>query len=177
MHLPEIEVAGNALRISIGEGRVGGVNDSYRATLGSCVGLCVVWSNQSKFVLAHVLLPHESSAAIPRKCRARYADTVVPWAIEQLEVPSCSIRELVAYVAGGARMFADSQQTHVGDDNQQALIDSLRQHRVRVKGSDFGGEEGRQLVVDGPSRRVFSLGLERDLVTRWEFPRSFGAAA
>lgn len=177
MHLPEDQVAGNAVRISIGEGRVGSVDDSYRATLGSCVGLCVVWANQSKFVLAHVLLPREPSVVTARKCGARYADRVVPWALEQLEVPSGSIRELVAYIAGGARMFTEKQQTHVGDENQQALVSSLRQHRVRVKGSDLGGEEGRQLVVDGPGRRVFSLGLERDFITRWEFPRSFGAAA
>ena len=176
MHLSVSELAGRATVVGIGEGRTGGPSDSYRATLGSCVGVCIVWAKAGIFGLAHVLLPaHDKpDEVIQTDSGSRYANTVVRWLIDQLEVPQRKRRELVAYVAGGASMFqGGDQQTHVGEENQRQLLQALGDAKVRVKGHDFGGEGGRQLLAHGPTRKVFAVSLESDHFVEWEMPANF----
>ena len=175
MAVPEVEIAGNAVRIGIGKGAVGGAGDSFRATLGSCVGACIVWPNAGRFGLVHVLLPHAERAVDPSSKNAtRFADSAIPWLLERLEVTAKARRELVAYIAGGANMFSGSnQQTQVGMENRESLLDALRRARVRVKGEDMGGDEGRQLIVHGPQQRVFSMRLSSSEIINWPMPPTF----
>ena len=173
MHLSDSEIAGRALRVGIGEGRTGELKDSLRATLGSCVGICLLWSRAKRFALAHILLPDSSAAKTKRLSPCRYADTAVPWLLESLGVGPRKRREVTALIAGGASLFTEDQLTQVGAENVEAARKALRSARIRITGEDVGGEESRQIVVDGPSRFVLSLRLEQDEAVRWEMPALF----
>ncbi len=179
MHIPTHEIAGNAVRVGIGDCRLGGDTDALRATLGSCVGVCLVYPERRQFSLAHVLLPSPPDEVIPGDAMAsRYASTVVGHLLELMEIEPVERRKLRAYVAGGASMFdGDAQRSHVGEDNRAALMVSLKQLRVRVAEEDFGGDQGRQLVVHGPRGIVVSLHLEDPQASHvWEFPAAYRIA-
>ncbi len=173
MSLPEEVAAGRAIRVGIGDFALGGPKNSYRVTLGSCVGVALVWSRQSRFAVAHVLLPSVRKSSMQSQ-GSRYADLVVPFLLEQLEVEGRN-REITAFVAGGGQMYKqDSDGEQVGPLNVAALESALKDHRIRIEASDFGGTTPRQLVVDGPSRQVYSMHLDNpEGSLTWNLPRRF----
>ncbi len=179
MHLSTHELAGNAHRVGIGECRLGGDGDALRATLGSCVGVCLVYPQRRQFTLAHVLLPFAPDDLERGDATAsRYADTVVQHLLDLMKVQPAERRRLRAYVAGGASMFENAGQLNrVGDENQLALVASLKALQVRVAEEDFGGDEGRQLVVHGPKGVIVSLHLEDPQASLvWDFPAAYRVA-
>ncbi len=147
-----------------------------RATLGSCVGICLVHAKTGRFALAHILLPcaDVGDRQVPDQ-PARYVDTILPHMLEQLGCVGSSRRGFVAYVAGGASIFSGpTQSSKVGASNCAALARALREHRVRVAGEDLGGTSGRQLIADGVEARAFTIHLDQDEEgPSWEFPATF----
>lgn len=176
MHLPEIELAAPTTRIGIGEGLVGEAENALRTTLGSCVGVALVWPRKARFGLAHVLLPSSSSGTTSAaQSGPRFADTAVEWLLRQLRVPDEQRRELVAYIAGGASMFAGGRGAiRVGAQNEAAVRASLRAARIRLRGAEVGGASGRQMIVHGPLQAVFVVRHDGDEPTRWDMPPGFG---
>lgn len=174
MHLPEERIAAQAKRIGIGEHGVGGQGDILRVTLGSCIGLCLVWGKQSRFAVAHILLPSRSDS-MREYPDSRFADTAIPFLLAKLG-PVERNREVTAYVAGGGTMYASANETDaVGSNNTKNTMDALRQHRIRVVDTDLGGSTPRQLVVDGPGQQVISLNLDlQPTAAKWPMPPNFG---
>lgn len=160
----------NAKRVTIGKAGVGGVEDQLFATLGSCVGIVLVWPAEARFVLAHVLMPGDSAPdPVPRSQRTRYATTAVPAMLARLGIPIERARQLRAYIAGGANMLgANDQHIHVGEQNIANVREALRRNRIRLFGEDVGGRHGRQLIVEGARHRVTSVILsEKESLTTW----------
>ena len=177
MHLPSITLAGQAERVCIGKFMVGDTQSAFRATLGSCVGLCMIWAKSNTFALCHVLLPSGSErTATLKQDPSRYADQAVPFLIEELGATQARKGQLTAFVAGGSNMFRSGEQKEdVGGKNVEAILSALEHHRVRILGTDVGGTHGRQIVAHAASRTVVSMNLEEDGEdVRWEFPRIFG---
>lgn len=170
-------VAGLAERVCIGKCQIGSVGSSLRATLGSCAGLCIADPVLRRFALAHVLLPHAPERQL--EPTARFADRVVPFILHELEIHRKDHKRLVAFVAGGARMYESGGQRHnVGELNASVLIQSLGAHGIHVARSDTGGTGGRQLVVDGPGGVVYSMNFDDEgALHTWELPQSFQRAA
>lgn len=173
MPLPEELAVSRAIRVGIGDYAMGGPEASYRVTLGSCVGVALVWSRQSRFGVAHVLLPSARKGSLHSQA-SRYADSVVPFLLSELGVEGRN-REITAFVAGGGRMYEQgSDNEQVGSLNVAALNCALKEHRIRIEASDFGGITPRQLVVDGPSRQVYSMHLDDPSGSlSWNLPRRF----
>lgn len=171
-----------AKRVGIGEYAIGGPQDAYRATLGSCIGVAMLWPNARRFALAHILLPHRDKvgqSAPPTRGveghETRYADTAVPFLLEKLGAVGRR-REVIAYVAGGGIMYdAAGNGDPVGRLNERVTLASLAEHRIRVVAQDVGGDEPRQLVVSGPQRSVCSMHLSTaGTGVEWPFPPHFG---
>lgn len=170
------QVAGRAVRVGIGELVTSRGDAVLRATLGSCVGVCLVHPRYGTFALAHVLLPRRSESAVhPNADPARFAESVIPHMLLGFEDP----RGLVAYVAGGAALYGGARQREgVGEDNREVILAELASHRLRVVGQDFGGSNSRQIVVDGARRSVYTLVFDKDGTGHeWAFPATFSAAA
>lgn len=176
MHLPDLKIAGTATRVGIGEYLIGDLDSSMRATLGSCVGLCLVQPTRLRFALAHILLPTPADGVVPQgRAMTRYASTTVPFLLDALEVPLVERRTLRAFIAGGAQMYeSDGQRSTVGADNQTALTDALVANKIRISKSDLGGPYGRQLVADGPTKSIYSIVMEDpERSLQWELPPQF----
>lgn len=176
MYLPRQQVAGQARCVGIGQCFVGGPGDVLRATLGSCVGICLVHAATGRFALSHILLPSANGGNLNVLDQpARYVDTVLPHMLEELDCEGDGRRSCVAYIAGGAGLFeGNASSSQVGMSNCKALATALRRHKIRVVGQDLGGSSGRQLIADGVEARAFTIHLDRDDEgPSWEFPGTF----
>lgn len=170
-------VAGNAQRVGIGEFATTDGAVSLRATLGSCVGVCLAHPKTGRFALAHVLLPTSAGSGSEGRSAARCADTVVPLLLDELGIREDRRHEVTAFIAGGAALYAgNAQRNEVGKDNGRMLVEQLRAHKIRIAGRDLGGKASRQIVVDGAAGQVYTLVLdERDQGVAWPPPVSRAA--
>jgi len=133
---------------------IGSGSDVLRATLGSCVGIGLLWRERAIAGLAHCLLPGEGHALARREplgVGARYVTQALPSLFKLMGVREAEQGELEAVLAGGANMvhYASApRHASIGEQNvlvAQTLLDRLG---VRIIHRDVGGECGRQLSID-----------------------------
>jgi chemotaxis protein CheD len=133
----------------IGEARVGWGRDLLRATLGSCVGIGLLWRARGRCALAHCLLAEATTLTF--EVGARYVTQAVPSLIKLLKVPGDRYGELEAVVAGGAQMMGPESSAgtrSIGRANSETAIKCLEELGIRVVHVDVGGEAGRQISID-----------------------------
>jgi chemotaxis protein CheD len=134
---------------------IGSGTDVLRATLGSCVGIGLLWRERALYGLAHCLLPEApqqaSHASAPESIGAKYVTQAIPSLLALMQVQRASYRAIEAVLAGGANMVHYVRRplhAPIGEQNvrtAQRLLDALG---VRVVHTDVGGECGRQLLID-----------------------------
>lgn len=132
------------MTVGLGQAAVGGEGDELVAFgLGSCIGLAV-WSPRLRLgAFCHVVLPRAPGADPDPDQPARYADQAVVWALEALARLGARPRELVAKLAGGARVLAAPLLPDIGAANAEAVADALRAAGIPVVAADVGGNHGR----------------------------------
>ena len=133
--------------VGMREVKIGRRGDVLRATLGSCVGIGLIWQKGGRCALAHCLLP-ESPAPIIR-IGARYVSQAVPSLLSLLSLKPADYPDVEIILAGGARMFRSRPSVaHVGELNTAAALRYLALHGLKVSHADVGGRRGRQMVID-----------------------------
>jgi chemotaxis protein CheD len=138
-----------------------------RITLGSCIGLCLFWPAEQRVALAHILLPEPKDGLSEAAHKAsRYATTAPRFLLDLLGVKPGQHRKIEAYLAGGGELYSSettapelASARNVGPQNIMHVEQTLSSLRVRVCRRDLGGSTSRQLVLDGPGRRLFSMNL------------------
>jgi chemotaxis protein CheD len=148
------ELPSECLSVGIGQWRIARAPVGLRAILGSCVGV-VIYDRISKLgALAHILLPNSRGNT---DHPGRFADTAIPVIVDEL----CRLRgplvksNLVARLAGGAKMFETQGGISIGESNHLAVLCMLEQYKIPVLASDVGGEQGRNLTFDTQTGRMF----------------------
>ncbi|WP_310632782.1 chemotaxis protein CheD [Paraburkholderia sp.] len=126
-----------------------------RATLGSCVGIGLLWRARGTYGLAHCLLPQPvGSRRAPGEAQtgngAKYVVEALPALIAMMGADAAQDGEIEAVLAGGANMMHHRTTLHepIGDLNVRMAQNLLAGARVRVVHVDVGGECGRQLTID-----------------------------
>jgi chemotaxis protein CheD len=136
---------------------VGSANDAkiLRATLGSCVGIGLLWRARGTYGLAHCLLPQPVGSArapgvAPTGNGAKYVVEALPALVSMMGADAAPDGEIEAVLAGGANMMHHRTTIHepIGDLNVRMAQQLLAGARVRVVHVDVGGECGRQLTID-----------------------------
>jgi chemotaxis protein CheD len=130
--------------------------------LGSCVAVALYDWRHKTGALAHVMLPYaaEVEGAMSGKC----ADQATHTMVEGLLARGACRQDLVARIAGGARMFAPHSDDGpgIGERNVRSVKDALRVEEVPLLAEDTGGSRGRtvqfhlasgQLLVSLTERR------------------------
>lgn len=117
--------------------------------LGSCIGICLYEPNIKLAGMVHILLP----AAPPNDTSNifKYADTAIDETIRKMEVFGANKRNMIAKIAGGAKMFSvpgNSDFGNIGMRNSEAVQSSLQKHGIVIKGKDVGGTVARTLFLD-----------------------------
>jgi chemotaxis protein CheD len=153
---------------------IGGGNDVLRATLGSCVGIGVLWRERSLYGLAHCLLPEApadagvtgvtgasgapasasastSGSASTSASAAKYVSQAVPALMKMMEIPRAAHRSVEVVLAGGANMVRYVREPHhapIGELNVRTAQRLLAALNLRIVHTEVGGECGRQLLID-----------------------------
>ena len=116
--------------------------------LGSCIGIALYDPVTKIGGLAHIMLP-DSTAILRNTNRAKFADTAIDDMIDQMIRLGASPQRITAKLAGGAQMFAVKGKVNmmnIGEQNEAATRQKLRQVGIRVVGSDCGKDYGRTVV-------------------------------
>lgn len=116
--------------------------------LGSCIGLVIYDQGSRTAGMVHIMLPDSRGAEdIPKP--GKFANTAVPFLLEQLDKLGVHRSQLRAKIAGGAQMFSmpgkDCALFAVGARNVEAATKSLAGAGIKLIGSDTGGSKGRSV--------------------------------
>jgi chemotaxis protein CheD len=148
--------------VGMGEVRVCSRGEVLRATLGSCIGIAVIWKKRGRCGLAHCLLPEAPGQTI--RIGARYVSQAVPSLMALLGAKPADHPDIEVIIAGGARMLRTrAGLPNVGQLNTQAARFYLAQAGLQVDRIDVGGRRGRQITVDCALQTVEVNPIERHL--------------
>ena len=122
--------------------------------LGSCIGLCLIDRRMGIAGLAHIVLP-QSQGHTSKENPRKFADLAVPEMLSELEGIGARKVRLEAVLVGGASMFAVSAASlEVGQRNEAAVRELLKQLRIPIVAAATGGSKGRTIRVDVASSAV-----------------------
>lgn len=115
--------------------------------LGSCIGLSAYDERLQVAGLIHIMLPSvTSSNNIANK--AKFADTGIPFLLEEMKKVGARPRHLKIKIAGGARMFkvnTESSIFDIGERNVEAVKKTLATLGFKVYSEDTGLNYGRTM--------------------------------
>lgn len=112
--------------------------------LGSCVGICVIDDQTGIAGLSHIMLPDSSTAINGSSTPMRFADTAIPMMIGQMEKMGAMRSRMRSKIAGGATMFAISNDKfNIGERNIAAVKKALMSLRIPIIAEDTGANYGR----------------------------------
>ncbi len=141
---------GNMIKIGIADLNVCKSPDAVTTLgLGSCVGVALYDKTTHTAGLVHVMLP-DSTAIRNNTNVAKFADTGVPELVKMMEKQGVSKRNLVAKIAGGAKMFSFSDSSkvgNVGERNVEAVKAALKKEGIRIIAEDTGLDYGRTVEI------------------------------
>ncbi|MBC7319946.1 chemotaxis protein CheD [bacterium] len=114
--------------------------------LGSCVGIALYDTNKKIGGLVHILLPlsQNSDNSNPTK----FADTGIPFLLDEMVRLGASKQSIVAKIAGGSQMFnikGREDRINIGARNVEVTKDTLRKLNIPILGEDTGGNFGRTM--------------------------------
>ena len=126
-----------------------GTNVLTTVGLGSCIGLTLYDPVTKIGGLVHYMLP-DSKAVSNNSNIAKFCDTGVQELLKRVTMAGANRGRLVAKIAGGAKMFAVTQESSVGsvgERNAVAAKQILRQLNIRLVAEDTGLNFGRTVEL------------------------------
>ena len=116
--------------------------------LGSCIGLVIFDPTTRTAGLVHIMLPDSHGAKnLPKE--GKFADTAVPFLLEQLYRLGVNKTQLKAKMAGGSQMFSmpgkENSLFAVGSKNAEVTTALLNSLGIKILASDTGGNKGRSI--------------------------------
>lgn len=118
--------------------------------LGSCLGVVLYDGTSKTCGLAHVMLP-DSKKISHNANRMKFVDTCLDDMYHELLREPLNPKNLVAKVAGGAKMFTkdlDNEFLNIGAQNYVAAVKKLAELRVPVIAEDVGDTFSRTIRFD-----------------------------
>jgi len=129
--------------------------------LGSCIGLALYDKYSKVSGLIHFMLPYSNG----KKNTAKYADTGIPFLIEEMVKIGAKKRNIVAKLVGGAKMFNFGQENsamNIGKRNYQAAKEILEIENIKILGEDIGQDFGRTMRFYTETGQVKVTSYKRD---------------
>ncbi|MFQ3549951.1 MAG: chemotaxis protein CheD [Armatimonadota bacterium] len=117
--------------------------------LGSCIGFCVYDPRLKIGCIAHVMLPESRAKDVVEP--GKYADTAVPFVIEEMTRRGSTESRLKVALVGGAQLFSFSgpgEKLDVGKKNAVAIKNHISKTRLQIVKEDLGGKVGRTVSLD-----------------------------
>jgi chemotaxis protein CheD len=117
--------------------------------LGSCVAVSGYDPVARVGAMAHVVLP-DSDSKNKGGAPGKYADTGIPWMVEQMEEEGALKSRIAIKIAGGARMFANVKEgslLDIGFRNMAAVKKAISDNGLYLAGENTGESHGRSLLL------------------------------
>lgn len=135
--------------IHIGQVKLGKNSDILKATLGSCVGIALIWREKKLCALAHCLLP-ESHKKTSFTISARTVTEAIPSMIALMKIRPEDRENIEAIVVGGGNMTGNKAPNSllIGHYNVDTALKLLAQNYIKVIHQDTGGNEGRTINLN-----------------------------
>ncbi len=136
--------------------------------LGSCVGITLYDPGAKIAGMVHVMLP-DSTKIFNNENKAKFADTGIDALIQLMIKSGANQRALVAKIAGGAQMFAfsnNNEMMRIGDRNVEATKRKLSELRIKLLAEDTGLNYGRTIEFhpETGDLHIRSVGKERKII-------------
>jgi chemotaxis protein CheD len=115
--------------------------------LGSCVGIILYDPARKIAGMVHIMLP-DSTKILNNENKAKFADTGIDALIKRMLEIGADRRTLIAKIAGGAQMFAfsnNNEMMRIGDRNVEATKLKLQELGISIKAEDTGANYGRTI--------------------------------
>lgn len=119
--------------------------DHIRTVLGSCIGVAMYDRTAKIGGMAHVILPDSTEGS---GAPGKFADTAVDLLLEELLKAGAVKKRVAAKITGGAAMFGGESESGLGTRNEQAVLDRLRHHAIRLVSKAVGGTKGRKVILN-----------------------------
>lgn len=156
------------ITVGMGEGVVAEAPHIIKAIgCGSCVILILYEWKRKVGGLAHIMLPGKTALVRRPTPEAddvfQYADTAIPFMLEQMLKMGASRMDIAARMAGGAGMFPSYSvaDAGVGRQNIESVRDILRREGIHLAGWDTGGHHGRNVEFHLDSGKVVVTAFEK----------------
>lgn len=149
------------VHVRMGQLAIGQSPTVLKTTLGSCVGIALLWRERAVYALAHCLLPY----APQPDCEpgGRYVDLAVISMLRMLKAEDRHHTQIEAHIAGGANMSRQERQTTapshlaVGKLNIEAAEHVLGDLQIPLLSRDVGGFCARQMYLDCATAEIHVL--------------------
>ena len=154
------------INIGIADLAVAASPNILRTILGSCVGICMYDPKTKIGGLSHIMLP--SSKKPPNNFK-KYADTAIPFMVDEMVKLGCDKSRMVVKLAGGATMFKYTEASVVGDIGQNNIIsvkEVLAGLNIRILSEDVGGDHGRTIdfYLDSGDLKIKIIGEDTKII-------------
>ena len=117
--------------------------------LGSCIGLTLYDPVTKVGGMVHYMLP-DSTQVRNNENIAKFADTGIEELLRKVTAAGANKTRLVAKIAGGAKMFATSNVSNIGNigaRNAEAAKQILKKKGIRLIAEDTGLNYGRTVEL------------------------------
>jgi chemotaxis protein CheD len=121
--------------------------------LGSCVGIILHDPSAKVGALIHAMLP-KRSYGMGKSNKAKYVETAIPLAVEEMLKLGARRRRITARLVGGARMFTLDKEVFIGYKNVEVAEKILKDLNIKIIGKETGGTIGRTVEFDILTGRV-----------------------
>ncbi len=152
--------------LNLGEWWVGNSRETVVAMhgLGSCLGVTLYDPLTKLGAAAHVVLPNARSGQ-EEEAPAKFADTVLPFLLSQLEEYHCQKHRLVLKAVGGANVLRFPRPETVlsiGTRNEDTLRKAAKDLDLTIRAADLGGGHGRSMRFSLEDGKILVSGFGRE---------------
>jgi chemotaxis protein CheD len=115
--------------------------------LGSCIGVSAYDPVSRVGAMAHIVLPQGSEADCERS-PAKFANSVLPFLVKEMEKKGAMKRRIIIKIAGGAKIINNvpaKSILDIGDRNVTAIKIAFAEHQLDLKAEDLLGKLGRSM--------------------------------
>lgn len=128
------------------------VSHDVTTVLGSCVAVCLYDQKLQFGGINHFMLPvwKDEGLATPK-----YGNIAIPRLVDRMTDMGSDPNDLVAKVFGGANSLLENNVYQVGRRNIQIAFDFLNKYHIQVLKSDTGGRQGRKIMMNTASNKIF----------------------
>jgi chemotaxis protein CheD len=136
--------------------------------LGSCLGVVLYDKTTQICGMAHVMLP-DSKKISQNNNRLKFVDTCLNDMYHELVRKHVNPQNLVAKIAGGAKMFSyrsSNDFLNIGEQNVAAAHELLKKWSIPILSEDVGDSYGRTIVFNPENGQLLvkSVGIGDSII-------------